>query len=295
MNPAEIREEPLQPSIEDIRKLSLVVATFTLLCLFLRLCRHDIQSLNSKRPFEPTAARAKQEFVTKAQKSLKTWYNANTHRPVDMNADVGSVKVLPASMANDIRNDDRLSFFRYFFTSAPNYSRFCCPGVKMLMEAQAFHGHVPRFNRFREGGSHAGIVANMIASDLTKYLNKLTEPLANEAVITIQGMLAEDAEWHIIPVKDAMLRAQVQASRTILEPILEEQRRLRARLQAKEKKVKETVDNAIEWFENAAKCRPYDPVGAQLILSVAATTSPEYRLWTWKARMSWPILRSKRG
>jgi cytochrome P450 len=65
------------------------------------------------------------------------------------------------------------------------------------------------------------------------------------------------------------LRAQVRAARRIMEPVLEKRRQLRRRLQAEGKQIS-AIDDAIEWFDRAAKGRPYDPVSAQLILSVAA-------------------------
>ncbi|GFN12514.1 cytochrome P450 [Aspergillus tubingensis] len=59
-----------------------------------------------------------------------------------------------------------------------------------------------------------------------------------------------------------------------MRPILEERHQLKEGVHA-EGKQSPILDDAIEWFEKAAKGRPYDPVGAQLILSVGAihTTS----------------------
>ncbi|GLA86353.1 hypothetical protein AtubIFM56815_010614 [Aspergillus tubingensis] len=95
-------------------------------------------------------------------------------------------------MANEIRNNEHLSFSRWAM--------------------KAFHENLPGFDGFRESGQDSGIVQAVIENDLTKYLNKVTEPLADETSVA---------------------------------------------------------------FEKAAKGRPYDPVGAQLILSVGAihTTS----------------------
>lgn len=70
------------------------------------------------------------------------------------------------------------------------------------------------------------------------------------------------------------LRTQVSKARKVMRPILEERQQLKKDYHA-EGKLSPIFDDAIEWFEKAAKGRPYDPVGAQLILSVGAihTTS----------------------
>lgn len=69
--------------------------------------------------------------------------------------------------------------------------------------------------------------------------------------------------------KCRQLRSQVQQARAIIEPVLEQRRQMKARLKSEGEQF-EGVDDAIEWFEQTAKGQPYDPVSAQLILSMAA-------------------------
>lgn len=60
------------------------------------------------------------------------------------------------------------------------------------------------------------------------------------------------------------LRALVAKARRTLQPVLDERRCLRS------ESLNAVDDDASEWFEKAAKGRHYDPVSAQLILSLAA-------------------------
>ncbi|GKZ76438.1 hypothetical protein AnigIFM56816_006702 [Aspergillus niger] len=293
----------------------LVSLALGLAFLLLQSFRYKDPALNPKKPFELTFTRVKQEFFSNARRLLWDWFKTHSNTPVLLHTDTGKVTILPPSMANEIRNDDRLSFSRWTF--------------------EAFHGNLPGFDGFREGSQDSGIVQAVIGNDLTKYLNKVTEPLANETSVAVRELLTDNEEWHTIQLRTVMvalisrissrvflgeklcrneewlrvtqdyttdgflaaeelrmwpaairpivhwflprcrkLRSQVKVARKVMGPILEERRQLKKDLHA-EGKQSQGFDDAIEWFEKAAKGRPYDPVSAQLILSVAAihTTS----------------------
>lgn len=70
--------------------------------------------------------------------------------------------------------------------------------------------------------------------------------------------------------KCSELRALVRNAREVILPVLEERRRQKMMLSQTESEKSKIFDDAIEWFETVADGRPYDPVGAQLILSTAA-------------------------
>ncbi|PWY78991.1 cytochrome P450 [Aspergillus eucalypticola CBS 122712] len=247
-------------------------------------------ALNPKKPFELTSTRVKQEFFFNAQRLLRDWFLNHPNTPVPLQTDVGKLTMLP-----------------------PDFSRW---------SMKAFHGKLPGFDGFRE-------------NDLTKYLNKVTEPLADETSVAVRELLTDNKEWHTIHLSGVIvtlisrissrvllgeklcrneeclritqsytidgflamtelrmwpaafypivhwflprcrkLRSQVSKARKVMQSILEERRQLKEDIDA-EGKQSSIFDDAIEWFENAAKGRPYDPVGAQLILSVGAihTTS----------------------
>ncbi|EED16415.1 cytochrome P450, putative [Talaromyces stipitatus ATCC 10500] len=240
--------------------------------------------LNPKSVWELTSTRAKKEYIAGALQMMGNWFNANPnpHNPAQMIADTGVVTVLPSHMADEIRNDDRLSFSRWTL--------------------QAFHRNLPGFDGFREGGSDSGIIKAVIVKDLTKHLNKVTEPLAAETAMVIPELLSDNEEWHSIALKDTIVKIIARVSSRVflgdllcrneewlevtrdytlysftaaeelrlwpapLLPIvhwfLPQCRKLRALLKV--------IDDAIEWFEKEANGQDYDPVSAQLILSVAA-------------------------
>lgn len=70
------------------------------------------------------------------------------------------------------------------------------------------------------------------------------------------------AHWFIPECKT--LRQQVTDSRRIIEPFLAERRRLRQEARAL------SNNDAVDWFEQEARDRQYDPVAKQLALSVVA-------------------------
>ena len=69
--------------------------------------------LNPKSPWELTSSRAKQQFVRGAHQMLESWFKQNPHKPVRVMADLGEMKVLSPDLADEIRNDDRLSFSKW--------------------------------------------------------------------------------------------------------------------------------------------------------------------------------------
>ena len=84
--------------------------------------------------------------------------------------------------------------------------------------------------------------------------------------------LRRAAAWFLPSCKQ--LRAQSQEARAIITPILERKRARKAAL-LKEGKTPERSSDAIEWLEECAKGRDYDPAVSQLLFSMAAihTTS----------------------
>jgi hypothetical protein len=119
MNTVRLHGESLWAATEDILKIALTpvpcffLAASILLQFFLRISRQNDPALNSRKSFELTSTRTKHEFYSNAHRLLREWFTTYPDRTVVLNADVGPVTVLPPSMANEIRNDDRLSFARY--------------------------------------------------------------------------------------------------------------------------------------------------------------------------------------
>lgn len=81
--------------------------------LLLRRFTYKDTALNPNRPFELTSTRVKQEFSFNAQRLLRDWFTTHPNTPVPLHTDVGKMTMLPPSMANEIRNNEHLSFSRW--------------------------------------------------------------------------------------------------------------------------------------------------------------------------------------
>ncbi|KAK3684117.1 putative cytochrome P450 monooxygenase [Podospora appendiculata] len=273
--------------------------------------KNPIPLLNPRRPFEFTDTRAKKDFVFGSKKMLGDWFGANPDKPVRLISGFGEVTVLPPHLANELRNDNRLDFSKWTY--------------------KAFHAQIPGFDGFKEGTRDTNIVQAVILKDLTKYLNKLTEPLAEETAFALAELLPtgdddkDNCTWHSIPLRETMLRliARISsrvflgeelcrdeawlkvtreytvdsfkaaeelrlwpaASRFIVHHFLASCRKIRTHVREarrtiapvlarrREEKLRNpelAFNDALEWFEQAAKGEEYDPAIAQLVISLAA-------------------------
>ncbi|KAK1779363.1 cytochrome P450 [Copromyces sp. CBS 386.78] len=147
----------------------------------------NIKHLNPRGPLEFSDTRPKKEFVTGSREMLANWFKANPDKPCRVISDTGEITVLPPRFANEIKSDDRLNFSKWTY--------------------KAFHAHLPGFEGFREGSRDSQIVQEVIMRDLTKYLNKVTEPLAEETCLAIEEILPKPAngEWCTINIRSKIL------------------------------------------------------------------------------------------
>ncbi|KAH8196773.1 hypothetical protein TruAng_009065 [Truncatella angustata] len=103
--------------------------------------------------------------------------------------DIGDMIILTPSMADEIRNDSRLSFTAFSF----------------------FQTEYPGFEAFREGTLDS-ITLTVINKDLTKHLAKITEPLAEETTQTLNELTGKSTEWQTIALKDTILHLVTRIS-----------------------------------------------------------------------------------
>ena len=103
----------------DGRSLPFYLLTTAGLCVLVLCSLHvrtpkpsldRIPHLNPRRSFELTNWQSKKQFVTGARLMLDTWFQAKPDKPVRVIADTCEVTVLPPHLANEMRNDPRLSF-----------------------------------------------------------------------------------------------------------------------------------------------------------------------------------------
>ncbi|GAP90671.1 putative trichothecene C-8 hydroxylase [Rosellinia necatrix] len=292
-------------------ELGVISSLFVLCVIYFSISSRGASKLplvNPKKWFELSKSRIKEEFIAQAPYILEKGFVLSGDKPFRINADIGEVTVLPPEYANEIRNDERLSFARYMYRN--------------------FHAHLPGFEAFIEGGRDSRLVKFVSQQQLTVILNQITKPLSDETGLTLKDVLGDNDSWHNIALKEEMLhvvarlssrvmlgeelcrderwlhvtvrytevafqaaqylrifpyfirpvlhwflpqcrqaRSLVRSAREIIHPALE-QRRIMKMLQGPGKEIK--FNDGFEWFEQAAKGKPYDPAISQLMMSFSA-------------------------
>ncbi|KAH8749751.1 cytochrome P450 [Diaporthe sp. PMI_573] len=266
--------------------------------------------LNPRRPFELTAERAKGIYIRKCRSLVRNWFNSHPNEPAQLITDYGNMTVLPPSMANEIRNNPKLSFSDF--------------------SVDFFQTRYPGFEAPYQGTKDF-LTLTVINKDLTKFLAKITKPLADETALAMPISFGESKEWHLLPLRHTILifvarissrvflgeelcrneawlkisreyaatmfpaadalrtypaglrsiaarvlpicraaQAQVVEARSILKPVLEKRAAAKAAAAAEGKTI--DFNDAIEWFENAAakSKADYEPAAMQLFLSIVA-------------------------
>jgi hypothetical protein len=75
--------------------------------------------INPKKLLELSSYRAKRDFVVNARKMIQDGFARTGNKAFRVIADIGVVTVLPPENADEIRNDERLSFIMHTY-SVPN-------------------------------------------------------------------------------------------------------------------------------------------------------------------------------
>ncbi|GAB0134067.1 hypothetical protein EsDP_00002452 [Epichloe bromicola] len=253
--------------------------------------------------FDVTTTRQRLEAVKGARSLLQRAYKAFPGKSFRIMAEFAELIVLPAKLANEIRNDDRFDFSE--FTRQATFP----PDVLGLDPFQ----------------SNDRLLKAVVQQYLTKSLNRVTQPLNEETALAISDVLTEAKDWHTVNLRDAVLRliarvssriflgeelcrnekwltvtseytlaafdsaekmrvyprpirglisrfhpgcrraaSLIRDARACMAPVLERRRREKASGNYV------PYNDVIEWFEMAANGQQYDPVLVQLVLSAAA-------------------------
>ncbi|KAI0468475.1 cytochrome P450 [Xylaria cf. heliscus] len=140
--------------------------------------------INPTNMLDFTGGSTKVDFLQRSYEMIYDTSKPNYDRPYTVNSDVGPMVVLPPRFADEIKNNPQLSFLK-------------------AMD-DAFHGSTRGFETFKADAA-VGILARVAKKQLTKYLNKITEPLSNEAAFSLQTLLGDSSEWKDFGLTDVTL------------------------------------------------------------------------------------------
>ncbi|EEH41802.1 P450 monooxygenase [Paracoccidioides lutzii Pb01] len=179
---AELVSTPNLPSV------SFIVTAVTLLSIYmLQRPKTNVPLLTLKKRFEFSNKRVKQNLIRDAIGVVKQCFATTGNKPFRIVSESGAeITILPANLANEIRNDKRLSF-------AKNVHR-------------NFFGHLPGFEVFTANGSNMRLLKQIIQRQLTTYLGNVTKPLSDETTLSFREILTDNKEWNKITVKEKVLQ-----------------------------------------------------------------------------------------
>ncbi|PSN61609.1 cytochrome P450 monooxygenase [Corynespora cassiicola Philippines] len=141
---------------------------------------------NPKKWTEISSSRAIREVLFNMREVLDAWFAENPGRPIRLLSDIGEMTVIAPELAEAIRSDPKLSFVR-----ANN---------------PPFHPHIAGFEAFGEGAKHEGkLIKTVLNKDLSKLLNKVTWPLAEEALLAFPEYFGTEKSWRKVPLRDTLL------------------------------------------------------------------------------------------
>lgn len=101
-------------------------AVLALIYYSLQAPRSNVPLANPKGGMQLSKQAAKQKFVSQANKLIGEWFKTHPNKPIRLIGDVEDITVLPPSLAQEIRNDKRLSFDQWTF----KVRRSSCPLFK---------------------------------------------------------------------------------------------------------------------------------------------------------------------
>ncbi|OTA94990.1 hypothetical protein M434DRAFT_20535 [Hypoxylon sp. CO27-5] len=142
--------------------------------------KSNVPLINPKHLFEFSDNRAKQYFIKNSKSMIEGQFAKTPNKPFRVISDTGVATVLPPCLADEIRNDPRLNFGGFTKKAAP--------------------GRVPGFEGFRDAFHDNPLIHEITIRDLTKELDKVTEPVSEEADLALSDLFGDDGNWHALPL-----------------------------------------------------------------------------------------------
>ncbi|KAI0204652.1 cytochrome P450 [Astrocystis sublimbata] len=159
-----------------------LVAVSVLRTTWVKYSQNSLPIVNPSKSFDFTGMSTKVDFLQRGY-DLVNDASRDSNLPYSINSDVGPVILLPSKFAEELKNNPRLG----------------------LTEGSArdFHAHIPGFATFRSDTSL--LLASVAKKQLTKYLNKVTEPLSDETAFSLKAIVGESPEWKTISIQSSII------------------------------------------------------------------------------------------
>ncbi|KAI1491320.1 cytochrome P450 [Biscogniauxia mediterranea] len=145
----------------------------------------DLPIVNPVGPFSLTYTGAKKTFRKSALKLLQHGKSLYSGKPFRMITDMGEFIILPNTVADEIRNEPKLSFHKHIYID--------------------FHGKIDGFQGLAQDALNNKTLIQVARKQLTKSLAKVTEPLSEETTVALSVNLGESPEWRKIHAKPVIL------------------------------------------------------------------------------------------
>ncbi|KKO96515.1 cytochrome P450 [Trichoderma harzianum] len=159
-----------------------------------------IPQINGKGFFEFSNKRAIKLYQFNATNLIGGWFRDHPNTPGMLNTEFGSMVILPGSMAEELRNDERFNLRQQL--------------------AKSFPSHLAGFEIFRDDINNE-LVRTVIIKHFNKQLVKITKPLAEETTLALADLFTDEREWHDVPLQATVLQlVSRMSSRVFLGPEL---------------------------------------------------------------------------
>ncbi|VUC29100.1 unnamed protein product [Clonostachys rosea] len=158
-----------------------------------------IPLLNPAKGFDLTNWDARKNFGRRSGELMQEGLAKYKGQTFKVMTESGEITMIPSTLANDIRNESNLSF--------------------MKAVSEDFHAHLPGFEAFAAGNRSDDLIQIMVRKQLTKFLNKVTEPLSEETNFATELRFGKSLEWKAVTIYPEILDIVARiSSRVFLGP-----------------------------------------------------------------------------
>ncbi|CAH0014500.1 unnamed protein product [Clonostachys rhizophaga] len=160
-----------------------------------------IPLLNPPKGFDLTNWDARKNFGWRSGELMQEGLTKYKGQMFKVMTESGEITIFPSALANDIRNEPNLSFMKAI--------------------AEDFHSHLPGFEAFGGGTRSDDLMQIMVRKQLTKYLNKVTEPLSEETNFATELHFGKSPEWKAVTIYPEIVDIVARiSSRVFLGPVI---------------------------------------------------------------------------